>query len=76
MENDYKLSQEYRDRFALNGGDLYWISEAFRVYGNAMREELQTMVDNGERPIMTPEYPAIMLADILSKLDMWAEVRK
>ena len=71
---DYKLTQEYRDRHALNGGDLYWIKEAFASHGEAMRSEIQTMVDEGKRPIMTPEFPALMLQDILSKLEMWAEV--
>lgn len=71
---DYKLTKEYRDRYALNGADLFWITEAFASHGEAMRSELQKMVDDGHMPFMTPEYPAFQLQDILRKLEQWSEI--
>ena len=30
-ETQYKLTDEYRDRFAINGGERYWMEEAFKL---------------------------------------------
>ena len=64
---DYKLSQEYRNRFVFNTGERYWMEEAFKLYIKTAKEEL------GDNSIITPEYIAQLFKDINSKLDCWTD---
>jgi hypothetical protein len=65
---DYKLTEEYRDRFALNEGERFWMNEAFRIYIEAAKEE-------ADKPnsIITPVYIEQLFKDINSKLDCWTD---
>ena len=64
---DYKLTEEYRDRFAFNGGERYWMEQAFELYVRTAKREL------GADSIITPEYVELLFKDINSKLDQWTE---
>ena len=66
-EFTYKLSDEYRDRFALNGGERYWMEEAFKLYILTAKREL------GPDSVITPEYIELIFKDIQSKLDCWTD---
>ncbi len=65
---EYKLTEEYRDRFAMNQGERFWMNEAFRIYIEAAKEE-------ADKPnsIITPAYIEQMFKDINSKLDCWTD---
>lgn len=65
---EYKLTDEYRDRFAFNGGERYWMHEAFKLYIETAEKEL-TMPNS----IITPEYIKLVFKNIDSKLDCWTE---
>ena len=65
---DYKLTEEYRERFAFNGSDRYWMEEAFKLYVETAKEELKM-----PNSIITPAYVEQLFKDIDSKLDCWTE---
>ena len=67
-EVQYRYSDEYRDRFALNGGDRYWLEEAINLYIKTAEKEL-TM----ENSIITPAYIKLLFENINSKLDCWTD---
>ena len=64
---DYKLTEEYRDRFAFNSGERYWIEEAFKLYVD------QAAASVPENSIITAGYIKQLFQDINSKLDQWTE---
>lgn len=64
----YRYSDEYRDRFALNGGERYWIQEAINLYIKTAEKELSM-----PNSIITPEYVKLMFKNINSKLDCWTD---
>ena len=66
-ESFYKYTDEYRDRFAFNGSERYWMEEAFKLYIKTAKEEL------GDDSIITPGYIAQLFKDINSKLDCWTD---
>ena len=66
-EFTYKLSDEYRDRFAFNGGERYWMEQAFELYIRTAKREL------GPDSVITPEYIELIFKDINSKLDCWTD---
>lgn len=66
-EVQYRYSDEYRDRFALHGGDRYWLEEAINLYIRTAEKEL------GDDSIITPAYLKQMFKDINSKLDCWTD---
>lgn len=66
-EFTYKLSDEYRERFALNGGERYWMEQAFELYIRTAKREL------GPDSVITPEYIEHIFKDINSKLDCWTD---
>ena len=66
-EVQYRLSDEYRDRFALNGGERYWMEQAFELYIRTAKREL------GPDSVITPEYIELIFKDINSKLDCWTD---
>ena len=66
-ETQYKLTDEYRDRFAINGGERYWMEEAFKLYIKTAKEEL------GDDSIITAPYIERLFKDINSKLDCWTD---
>jgi len=68
---DYELSEEYRDRFSLNKGERYWMSEAFKFYKREIQEELKGMIEKGECPFINPIFFDQFFIDIENKLDMW-----
>lgn len=68
-ETEYKYTEEYRDRYSLNQGEIYWISEAFKLYCDTARKELEGQ----ERSIITADYIEQMFADITWKLTQWTE---
>lgn len=67
-EVQYRYSDEYRDRFALNGGERYWIQEAINLYIKTAEKELSM-----PNSIITPEYVKLMFKNINSKLDCWTD---
>lgn len=64
---DYKLTDEYRDRFAFNQGERYWMEQAFRVYIDQAEASIP------EDSIITPGYIKQLFKDIDSKLDCWTD---
>ena len=64
---DYKFTDEYRDRFAFNGSDRYWMEEAFKHFIKTAKEEL------GDDSIISPAYIELLFKDINSKLDCWTD---
>ena len=65
---DYKLTEEYRDRFAMNQGERYWIEEAFKLYVQTAKEQIDP-----ENSIISPGYIEQLFKDINSKLDCWTD---
>ena len=66
-ESFYKYTDEYRERFAINQGERYWIEEAFKLYVKTAKEEL------GDESIITAPYIEQLFKDINSKLDCWTD---
>jgi hypothetical protein len=64
---DYKFTDEYRDRFAFNQGERYWMQEAFKLYVKTAHKEL------GDDSIISPGYIEQLFKDINSKLDCWTD---
>lgn len=64
---EYRLTEEYRDRFAMNQGERYWIEEAFKLYLKTAKEELK------DESIITAGYLEQVFKDINSKLDCWTD---
>ena len=67
-EVQYRYSDEYRDRFALNGGERYWLEEAINLYIKTAEKELSM-----PNSIITPEYIKALFKNINSKLDCWTD---
>ena len=67
-EVQYRYSNEYRDRFALNGGERYWLEEAINLYIKTAEKELSM-----PNSIITPEYIKQVFKNINSKLDCWTD---
>lgn len=67
-EVQYRYSDEYRDRFALNGGERFWLQEAINLYLKTAEKELSM-----PNSIITPEYVKLMFKNINSKLDCWTD---
>ena len=65
--NDYKLSEEYRDRFSFNQGERYWINQAFELFIETAQKELPS------DSIVSAGYIKMLLKDINSKLDCWTD---
>ena len=66
-ESFYKYTDEYRDRFAFNGGERYWIEEAFKLYVKTAKKEL------GDDSIITAPYIEQLFKDISNKLNCWTD---
>ena len=66
-ESFYKYTDEYRDRFAINQGERYWIEEAFKLYIKTAKEEL------GDDSIITAPYIEQLFKDISNKLNCWTD---
>lgn len=71
--SDYKFTQEYRERFALNNADMYLIKEALTLYADKAREEVQALEKEGKRSVIGAEFYQQMANDALLKLDAWTE---
>ena len=67
-EVQYHFTDEYRDRFALNGGERFWLQEAINLYIKTAEKELSM-----PNSIITPEYVKLMFKNINSKLDCWTD---
>ena len=67
-ETQYRYSDEYRDRFALNSGERYWLQEAINLYLKTAEKELSM-----PNSIITPEYVKLLFRNINSKLDCWTD---
>lgn len=67
-EVQYRYSDEYRDRFALNSGERYWLQEAINLYLKTAEKELSM-----PNSIITPEYVKLLFRNINSKLDCWTD---
>ena len=67
-EVQYRYSDEYRDRFALNGSERYWLEEAINLYIKTAEKELSM-----PNSIITPEYIKQVFKNINSKLDCWTD---
>mgnify|MGYP001246583950 FL=1 len=66
-ESFYKYTDEYRDRFAINQGERYWIEEAFKLYIKTAKKEL------GPDSIITAPYIEQLFKDISNKLNCWTD---
>jgi len=64
---DYKLTEEYRERFAFKGSERYWMEQAFKLYVD------QAAASILEDSIITAGYVKQLFKDIDSKLDCWTE---
>ena len=71
--SNYKFTEEYRERFALNNADMYLIKEALFLYADKAREEVQALEKEGKRSVIGPEFYQQMANDALLKLDAWTE---
>ena len=71
--SNYKLSQEYRERFAFNKGDMFLLKEALTLYADKAREEVQALEKEGKRSIIGPEFYKHMAEDLLLKAEQWLE---
>lgn len=72
-KNDYKLSLEYRERFALNKGERYWMQEAIDLYSKMVKEELEHEIAQGLRPVIAPGFFDGLFDTISGKLDAWMQ---
>lgn len=70
-ENNYELSEEYRERFAFNQGERYWIQEAFDMYTKNIKEELEREIAKGKNPVIMPSFFDGLFETINYKLDAW-----
>ena len=70
---DYQLSEEYRDRFALNNGEMYLIKEALFAYAEQARQEVLALEKEGKQSIIGSEFYQHLANDVLLKLDAWIE---
>jgi hypothetical protein len=70
-ENSYELSKEYRERFAFNQGERYWIQLAFDVYTKNIKEELEQEIAEGKNPVIMPSFFDGLFETINYKLDAW-----
>ena len=66
-ESFYKYTDEYRERFAINQGERYWIEEAFKLYVKTAKKEL------GDDSIITAPYIEQLFKDISNKLNCWTD---
>ena len=73
MYSDYEFSEEYRNRFAFNKGERYWMSEAFNFYKKEVQAQLQKDIERGNPPIVMPIFFDQFFKDIENKLDMWMQ---
>ena len=64
---EYKFTDEYRERFAINQGERYWIEEAFKLYVKTAKKEL------GDDSIITAPYIEHLFKDISNKLNCWTD---
>ena len=67
-ETQYRYSDEYRDRFAFNQGERYWLQEAINLYIKTAEKELAM-----PNSLITPEYIKLLFKNINSKLDCWTD---
>ena len=70
---DYKLTQEYRDRFAFNQGDIYFLKEALEFWSNKVGEDINKMLEEGKRPIATPEFFKQLADGLIDKAQQWTD---
>lgn len=70
-QSSYKYSEEYRDRFAFNGSDLYWMEEAFKLFSEQAAEEIDKAEREGRRLIYTKQFFPMMFEDIIAKAEQW-----
>ena len=66
-ESFYKYTDEYRERFAINQSERYWIEEAFKLYVKTAKKEL------GDESIITAPYIEQLFKDISNKLNCWTD---
>ena len=74
--SDYRFSEEYLDRFGLNGSDIYWLERAVNFYKEEAKAELEQTIAEGGQPVLTPRYMDMLYEDILVKLEMWVKPQK
>ena len=70
---DYKLTQEYRDRFAFNQGDIYFLKDALEYYADKVGKEIKDLQDQGKQPIATPEFFQHLAEGLLNKAQQWTD---
>ena len=70
-QSSYKYSEEYRDRFAFNGSDLYWMEEAFKLFSEQAAEEIDKAEREGRTLIYTKQFFPMMFEDIITKAEQW-----
>ena len=72
MANNYKYSEEYRERFGFNGSDMYWMEQAFDLFSKKASEEVRESLLNGNSIIFSEDYFPSMFKDVLSKAKQWS----
>ena len=70
---DYKLTQEYRDRFAFNQGDIFFLKDALEYYANKVGEEIKELQEQGKQPIATPEFFKQLADGLIDKAQQWTD---
>lgn len=77
MENkDYKLSEEYRERFTFNIGERYWMEKAFDLFTQTAKEELEQEIAQGANPIIAPAFFDGLFETVNYKLDAWMQEKR
>ena len=71
--SDYKFTQEYRERFAFNQGDLFFLKDALDSYAHKIGKEIREMQEKGKQPIATPEFFEQLAQGLLSKAEQWTD---
>jgi len=75
-KESYKYSTEYRERFGFNGGELYWMEEAFKLFCEKAAEQVRKSDEEGKQLIFTEDYFPLVFKDILEKAKQWSNPPK
>jgi hypothetical protein len=75
-KSKYKYSTEYRERFGFNGGEIYWMEQAFELFCEKATEQVKQAEKDGKPLIFTESYFPMVFKDILSKATQWSNPPK
>tara|TARA_Y100000385_G_C12719510_1_gene478021 strand:- start:75 stop:332 length:258 start_codon:yes stop_codon:yes gene_type:complete len=75
-EESYKYSLEYRERFGFNGGEIYWMEQAFELFCEKAAEQVKQSEKDGKPLIFTESYFPMVFKDIVEKAKQWSNQPK